>query len=51
MIKLLKSENFQYKDTYFFIVHPAALWIGFFSLVLAGWILFYSVKIYRKRRK
>ncbi|GEM_PF-2714178 len=47
----MNNEDFQYRDTYFFVGNPAILWITIFGLVLLGCVLFYLIKKYRKNRK
>jgi dolichyl-phosphate-mannose--protein O-mannosyl transferase len=47
----MNNKDFQYRETYFIVGNPATLWITIFGLVLLGFILFYLIKKYRKKRK
>jgi dolichyl-phosphate-mannose--protein O-mannosyl transferase len=47
----MNHEDFQYRNTYFFVGNPTILWITILGLVLLGFVLFYLIKKYIKQRK
>jgi LPXTG-motif cell wall-anchored protein len=46
----MNNEDFQYRDTYFFVGNLAILWILILGLVLLGFVLFYLIKKRMKRK-
>lgn len=47
----MNNEDFQYRNTYFFVGNPVILWIAIIGMMLLGFILFYLIKKYIKQRK
>jgi LPXTG-motif cell wall-anchored protein len=47
----MNNEDFQYRNTYFFVGSSTILWIIILGLVLLGFVLFYLIKKIHKAKK